>query len=281
MTLQDFTKRQDFLVCVDSDGCAMDTMTSKHQTAFCPRLIDVYDLHEADKDGLITKEWMRLNLYSATRGVNRFKGLAHTLEFLHQNGVDIPGRDVVQNWVANAPVLSNDALKEAIAQGGGAPLEKALEWSLAVNATVADMSAAGDSHPFPGCKEALETICLLADTAVVSAANSEAVVEEWNRCGIAESMDLLMGQDAGSKAYCLQELSKKGYGKDRILMCGDALGDLDAAKKAGTLFYPILVGREAESWKRLVSEAFPKFLMGAYAGAYEEGLIAEQKKILA
>lgn len=279
--LSEFQKRHDHLVCVDSDGCAMDTMTSKHETAFCPRLIDVYGLHEVDKDGLITKEWMRLNLYSATRGVNRFKGLAHTLIFLHEHGVEVPGREEVVAWVNGAKVLSNDALKEAIANGGGAPLEKALEWSLAVNATVAEMSAAGNSHPFPGCKEALEHLRPHCDTAVVSAANSEAVEEEWTRCGIAKSMDLLMGQDAGSKAFCLQELSKKGYGKDHILMCGDALGDLDAARKAGTLFYPILVGQEAESWQRLTEEAFPRFLAGTYAGEYEESLIAEQKKILA
>ncbi len=279
--LSEFQKKKDFLVCVDSDGCAMDTMTSKHETAFCPRLIDVYGLHEVDRDGLITKEWMRLNLYSATRGVNRFKGLAHTLEFLHEHGVEIPGREEVAAWVSGAKVLSNDALKEAIAQGGGAPLEKALEWSLAVNATVAQMSAADDSHPFPGCKETLERLRPYCDTAVVSAANSEAVDEEWKRCGIAASMDLLMGQDSGSKAFCLQELVKKGYGKDHILMCGDALGDLDAAQKAGTLFYPILVGREAESWARLTEEAFPRFLAGTYAGEYEASLIREQKKILA
>lgn len=68
-----FTPKKEWLVCVDSDGCAMDTMDSKHHQAFCPQLIRVYGLEEYA--GLITPHWMEVNLYSRTRGVNRFKGL--------------------------------------------------------------------------------------------------------------------------------------------------------------------------------------------------------------
>lgn len=71
-----FTPKKEWLVCVDSDGCAMDTMDSKHHQAFCPQLIRVYGLEEYA--GLITPHWMEVNLYSRTRGVNRFKGLAAT-----------------------------------------------------------------------------------------------------------------------------------------------------------------------------------------------------------
>ena len=41
---------------------------------------------------------------------------------------------------------------------------------------------------------------------------------------------------------------EKGYPPDHVLMCGDAPGDLSAAEKNGVFYYPILVGREAESW---------------------------------
>lgn len=276
ITLETFQKSKDYLFCADSDGCAMDTMTSKHETAFCPRLIDTYALgaHAA----LVTKEWMRLNLYSATRGVNRFKGLVHTMRFLRARGVEMAGADDVLAWAEGAKVLSNDALRAAITSGGGAGLEKALEWSLAVNETVAGMS--GESHPFGGCRETLALIHEKADAAVVSAANSEAVYEEWGRCGLAPHMDLLMGQDAGSKAHCLKVLSGKGYAADHVLMAGDALGDLDAAQEAGALFFPILVGHEDESWARLRDEGFERFLTGAFAGAYQDALLAGQRAIL-
>lgn len=276
MTLDAFEKHKDFLFCADSDGCAMDTMTSKHETAFCPRLIDTYGLH--GHAALVTDEWMRLNLYSATRGINRFKGLAHMMEFLMERGIELEGSAEYLSWVRTAPLLSNDTLRAAIGAGAGRGLSKALEWSLAVNETVAGMGDA--SQPFPGCREALALAHSRADTAVVSAANSGAVFEEWERCALAPHMDLLMGQDSGSKAFCLKTLAAKGYADGHILMAGDALGDLDAARQAGALFFPILVGREAESWERLKTEGFARFLSGAYAGGYEESLIAEQKEIL-
>ena len=116
-----FTPKKEWLVCVDSDGCAMDTMDSKHHQAFCPQLIRVYGLEEYA--GLITPHWMEVNLYSRTRGVNRFKGLAATMRMLAEHGVRVPGADELCAWVEKAPKLSNPALEEAVAAGGGAGLQ--------------------------------------------------------------------------------------------------------------------------------------------------------------
>ena len=220
-----FTPKKEWLVCVDSDGCAMDTMDSKHHQAFCPQLIRVYGLEEYA--GLITPHWMEVNLYSRTRGVNRFKGLAATMRMLAEHGVRVPGADELCAWVEKAPKLSNPALEEAVAAGGGAGLQKALEWSRAVNAAIAAMG--DDSRPFPGCREALAAIHVLTDTAVVSSANSEALAEEWTRHGLVQHMDVVLGQDAGTKEACLSALSAKGYAPGHVLMVGDALGDLAAA----------------------------------------------------
>ena len=53
--LTDFVKRREFLVCLDSDGCVMDTVRIKHTTVFCPELIRVFSLdEEAD---YITAAW--------------------------------------------------------------------------------------------------------------------------------------------------------------------------------------------------------------------------------
>ena len=35
-----FQKQKDFLVCVDSDGCAMDTMDIKHFRCFGPCMVE-------------------------------------------------------------------------------------------------------------------------------------------------------------------------------------------------------------------------------------------------
>ena len=67
-------------------------------------------------------------------------------------------------------------------------------------------------------------------------------------------------------------LRKMGYEPGRILMVGDAPGDRDAAEKNGVRFYPILVGHEGESWKRLLEEAFPKLLAGSFDAEYQKEL---------
>ena len=85
-----FTPKKEWLVCVDSDGCAMDTMDSKHHQAFCPQLIRVYGLEEYA--GLITPHWMEVNLYSRTRGVNRFKAKSVGMEPRRQRGHRRHGR---------------------------------------------------------------------------------------------------------------------------------------------------------------------------------------------
>ncbi len=271
-----FVPHKEWLVCVDSDGCAMDTMDSKHHTAFCPELIRVYGL-EAYAD-IITPYWMEVNLYSRTRGVNRFKGLAATLHMLEQRGVCVPHAQELIHWADTAPKLSNPALEQAVAAGGGEGLAQALEWSRAVNAAVAAMG--DDSKPFPGCAGALARVHEYADTAVVSSANSEALAEEWTRHRLADHMDVVLGQDAGTKEACLTALSAKGYAAKHVLMVGDALGDLAAAQHAGALFYPILVGSEEMSWNRLVDEALPRFLAGTFDGDYQEMLLKEQRAIL-
>lgn len=44
--LTDYRKQKDFLVCVDSDGCAMDTMDVKHIRCFGPCMVAEWGLEE-------------------------------------------------------------------------------------------------------------------------------------------------------------------------------------------------------------------------------------------
>ena len=72
VTIDEFKKSKEFLVCVDSDGCAMDTMEVKHRKCFAPKAIEVWELENIEKRFL--EIWNNVNLYSKTRGINRFKG---------------------------------------------------------------------------------------------------------------------------------------------------------------------------------------------------------------
>ena len=261
--LDDFKRNHSFAVCVDSDGCAMDTMNIKHIRCFGPCMVAEWGL-EAWRDEILTR-WNEINLYSGTRGINRFKGLAMALGEINARYTPINGIEELRAWTDTAAELSNDAVgKEAVRH----PIfGKALAWSRAVNRSIEALPQE-EVKPFAGVKEALAAAHERADVIVVSSANPEAVRDEWRRFGLLEHVDLLCTQEMGSKAYCISRLKEKGYGA--ILMCGDAPGDEAAAAQNGVLYFPILVNREAESWKQFTEEALSRFLEGSYAGAYQE-----------
>ena len=108
------------------------------------------------------------------------------------------------------------------------------------------------------------------DVAIVSSANLGAVLDEWKLYGLLEHTDIVLAQDAGSKAFCIGELLKKGYAADHVLMCGDAPGDQDAAKKNGVFYYPILVRHEKESWAEFTETALARLVDSTYGGEYQE-----------
>ena len=266
--LQHFVKNREYLVCVDSDGCAMDTMDIKHFRCFGPCMVEEWGLEEWAQP--ILARWNEINLYTMTRGVNRFKGLAMALDEINAQYTAIEGLDELKAWAASAPELSNGALEKALPAAQGPCLAKALSWSKKVNAAINALPES-EKKPFDGAAAGLAAAHAAADVAVVSSANREAVEEEWARCGLLGSVDVLCCQDAGSKAACIAQLKAKGYAPDHILMVGDAPGDKAAAEKNGVWFYPILVRHEAESWTELVSTALARLTSGAYA-PYGEAL---------
>jgi phosphoglycolate phosphatase-like HAD superfamily hydrolase len=267
MTLKDFKKTHDYLICVDSDGCAMDTMDIKHFRCFGPCMVEEWGLEQWAQP--ILSRWNDINLYTMTRGINRFKGLALALREIDGKYRRIDGVDELERWVASAPALSNDGVKAAIEAGGGEVLSKALSWSMKVNEIINALPF-DVKKPFGGVLEGLKYAHGLADIAIVSSANLQAVEEEWALCGLLDHVDILLAQNVGSKAFCIQELLKKGYDNDKVLMTGDAPGDLDAAKSNGVLYYPILVRHEKESWAEFRETAVGKLTSGGYSGAYQQ-----------
>lgn len=252
---------------MDSDGCAMDTMDIKHIRCFGPCMVEEWGLEQWKTE--ILDRWNEINLYTMTRGINRYKGLSMALQEIDQRYQPIEDLDTLAEWAKNSPELSNGALQAAIDQKDSISLKKALAWSKAVNNSINQLSEE-EKRPFEGVKEALACAREKADVAIVSSANLDAVLEEWERFGLLKYTDIVLAQDAGSKAYCIGELLKAGYEKDHVLMCGDAPGDLKAAEQNGVFYYPILVRREKESWDEFRESALGKLLEGSYEGAYQQ-----------
>ena len=269
-----FERKHDYLVCVDSDGCVMDTMNCKHFHCFGPCMVTEWGLEEWQAE--ILDRWNVINLFSMTRGINRFKGLSMALKEIDGKYKKITGVDALVHWADTAPALSNDGVAKAAAEAADADaklvFEKALNWSKAVNAAIVELPEEL-KVPYAGAYEGLAAAHQFADVAMVSSANRDAVEEEWGKFGLLEHTDIVLAQDIGSKAACIAAMLKFGYDLDKVVMVGDAPGDCDAAEKNNVYYYPILVNHEKESWDEAIAVAFGKLQAGEYA---EYG--AEMKK---
>ncbi len=266
-----FERKHEYLICVDSDGCVMDTMNCKHFHCFGPCLLDEWALEDWQEE--ILHRWNEINLFQMTRGINRFRALAQVLTEINDRYIPIVGVDGLRNWVDNAPALNNEELYSAILACQDLDtqlcLRKALAWSLAVNERVNRLPDEL-KRPFGGAKECLAAAHRLADVVMVSGANLEAVTEEWESFGLLRHTDMVLAQDVGTELRCIEKMLEFGYEPDHVLMIGDAPGDLEAAKKCGIWFYPILVNWEEESWEELEDVFLDVFLSGNYGSVQKE-----------
>lgn len=245
----EFTPKKRFLICVDSDGCAIDSMRIKHDSCFGRALIDVWELENYKEN--CHKIWNEINLYSKTRGINRFLGLLRALKRINDEIISIENLDDLANYIKGNDVYSNLSLSEYIKNNPSDLLEKCLKWSNLTNEYIKNLNNSNVIE-FPYVREQLRKMAQKADIAVVSSANYEAINTEWNRLGLSDYVDVCCTQEDGSKAKCIEKLIK-GYKLSNVIMVGDSLGDLGASRKNGIYFYPIEVNKEKESWKKIDS----------------------------
>jgi len=280
--LIDLKPNKDFFIGIDSDGCVFDTMEIKQKEAFCPMFIKHFNMQRISKYARET--WEFVNLYSKTRGINRFKALLRAFELL-QNRSEVIAREMhfldmtpLKEWVQNENKLSNSTLQSYALEKNNWVINKTLEWSIEVNKVIAEIVF--DIPPFPFVKDSLTKMKDKADLMVVSQTPVEALVREWEEHNIKDFVRIIAGQEYGTKSEHIKYAAKGKYDDDNILMIGDAPGDLSAAKSNGVLFYPINPGHEDESWKRFYDESLDKFLNGTYKGEYEDLLIKEFENLL-
>ncbi len=256
--------KKEYLICVDSDGCAMDTMDMKHLRCFGPCLVKEWGLETWELP--ILKKWNEMNLYTITRGINRFRGLANMLRIVHEDYCTVEGIEELEEWVDTSSELSNEVLEQ---KQDKRIFRKALSWSREVNRAI-DAIPMSKKRPFEGVKEALQDANSFADVVIVSSANRKAVMEEWEYHKLLLCVDRVMTQEDGKKAECIGQLLEEGYDRKNVLMVGDSKGDYEAAMKNGVSFYPILVCREKHSWRDFCNTALDKLRNGEYDGAYQE-----------
>ncbi|MCL1818084.1 MAG: HAD family hydrolase [Spirochaetaceae bacterium] len=280
--LKDLRAEKDFFIGIDSDGCVFDSMEPKQKECFCPAFINNFNLQCISR--YAREAWEFVNLYSQDRGCNRFHAVIKTLNLLRERkevqkrGAKIMELPVLKAWTQKESKLGNPTLKAELDRTGDPELKVVYRWSLDVNEAVEKIVRG--VPPFPLFRESLDKMRAKADVIVVSQTPTEALVREWAELGIDKLVRFIAGQELGTKSEHLGFAAKDKYPANKILMIGDAPGDLKAAKSVNALFYPVIPGSEDESWRRFHDEALDKFFGMSFEGAYQEGLLAEFKKSL-
>lgn len=287
--LINFKKTKDFLVAIDTDGCVSDNMNGKQMLIFHPHFMEFYNLWPIESYFREVAEYY--NLFSVHRGCNRFIAIQLVLKSLQERidvqerlsllKVELPDVTLVESFIEytkrNSLGLGNPSLEKFIDNENPTHLGlyKLLGWSEAVNRTFPHISA--KIPPFDDVERCLKLMSQHANIIIVSQTPYTDLADYWEKYGLVEYVALIAGQEMGTKAEHIQMAKEVGsYREDHILMIGDAMGDLKAIKANGGFFYPIVPGKETESWKTFY-ENFSDFLSGRYN---EKRLLLEFEKAL-
>ncbi len=281
--LREMKPQHEFLIAIDSDGCAFDSMEIKHKECFIPNFIKYFDLQPVSKYAREAAEFT--NLYSKWRGANRFISYTLALDLLKERPeviarhATIPELKGVRDWMKRESKLGNPTLTQEVEKTQDPDLKQALEWSLAVNESVANIVY--NVPPFPLVRESLLKISQWADVIVCSATPHEALVREWQEHDLAQYVRFIGGQEVGSKKEMIGIATAYGkYEKSKALMIGDAPGDMRAAKDNDILFFPINPDKEEKSWELFFNHDAEKFRSGGYTTEYEAERIAAFEELL-
>ncbi|MDF7822801.1 hypothetical protein P4B35_02145 [Pontiellaceae bacterium B12227] len=279
--LINFLPKFETFVGIDSDGCVFDTMEIKQKGHFHPAIIRHWGLEAIETQVRAAAEFTYL--YSPYRGLNRFLGLCKTMELLNdwpeaRDNAALPDPTDLHVYCDSGLPLSNATIQSEAERTGSTLLAEAYQWSVDLNEDI-DRNMP-DPPVFQGAEEALKLIAEKSDAIVVSQTQAVALLKDWYRDDLAQYVSVIAGPELGSKIDDFNMAAVDRYPADRILMMGDAPGDMAAAQAIGCNFFPINPGQEVQSWERFLDEGYSTFLDGGFSDDYQKQLIKEFKALL-
>ena len=264
-----------YLVAFDSDGTVFDSMERKQHRCFFPRFIQYFQLKPIED--IIRPIWDDVNLNSMHRGCNRYIAIMHVMEQLSvhpeivASKVVLPDFTHLHYWLSMNSKHSLESLMEFQKDHrSDETIRTLIAWSQTVDK---DLETRQFAKLFPSARQVLGYLKHKADVAVVSHTPQSLLHREWNHAGLASFAKNFYGQEKGTKTELLQQLVQQYPDKNSRLYVGDSMEDLESARKAGMLFFPIFPGNEEKNWNELLNRGLPRFFAGEYAGMYEDVLI--------
>lgn len=259
-------KNKRYLVCVDFDGSVMDTMDVKHIHCLGPAFMEVWGMEDRQEE--VLSYWNRINLYSDTRGMNRFRAFVMALR---EKGYawDMDGFAELEQWTKKTDLWTAASLKAFMDPLDSECCRKAYQWSELADQRFATLLET-QGRVFYGVAGVLKSLHQVADVAVISSEKREVADSLWTGRKLMEHVDMRLSAEDGTREHCLKMLLERGYETEDVLVVGSTQEDCLISGEMKTAFYPILAGQEVSSWRELKQTVMEKWVGGRYKADRQE-----------
>jgi phosphoglycolate phosphatase-like HAD superfamily hydrolase len=286
--LNNWDRKHDNVVFIDTDGCVLDNMWAKQVGVFHPLFIEMFGLKYIEPFFRIHAEFH--NLWGKTRGEDRFLAIQDILNSLLK---DTEAKSIVQLELFLRIKKSVDAYIQWIDDNDnqklGVPslttyhkqngtdyiITILLAWAEAVNRTFEYTTI--KMPPFNYVKETIEKISEHADILVISSTPYGDLKMWWENVGLKQYLTTIGSKEMGAKVELIRLVMKSGgYEINRSIMIGDGGKDKSSALDNNILFLGTIPGKEEQIWQESIDKVFTPLFNNNYKGSeYEKKNIEE------
>ena len=286
--LNNWDRKHDNVVFIDTDGCVLDNMWAKQIGVFHPLFIEMFGLKNIELFFRIHAEFH--NLWGKTRGEDRFLAIQDSLNSLLN---DREAKKVFQldhimrikrsvdayiQWIDDNDdqKLGGPSLTRFHRQNGTDYMTTILlAWSEAVNRSFEFTTL--KMPPFKHVKETIMEISKNADILVISATPYNDLRMWWENAGLKQYLTSIGSKEIGTKAEMIRIVMKNAeYDPNHSIMIGDGGKDKTSAYDNSILFLGTVPGKEEQIWKESINNVFNSLFNGVYKGSeYEKNNIEE------
>jgi hypothetical protein len=272
-------RREDSLLVISGEGSLFDLGSSLVEGIHLP----LFEKHfgVVQPRPILEESLRHLALRTRFRGAGKYRLLSALLDLLSRHPRVLKPDPLwkktslaIDSWLGTAPFSASLSLERIVASRGelGRLLGPVLAWSSALRLCLACLPV---QPVWKALKTSMELLPRSTEVAVITGLPTKLVSDSWKRAALLRYPARLW-EDRGfqrgpilaahiGQAASLDESEKTlpaRFGEGRVLLVGDAPGDLGLARSLGAVFFPLLRGREEEGWDRLSREILIPFSEG-------------------
>lgn len=240
------------LVVVESEGAVFDSLAFRHEHGYLPAFVGRF-AWGADP-AVCARIWRAVALRSRLRGEDPLVLLPVALRLLNGRYPSVRRAAVARSLEVRASAPGPAGAKADRTEDPAWRLAR--DWLSMAEGLLRD---AGPSEAFPEAREFLARLVAgspRSDVLVHSRLPEALALHRWEMAGMGGCFGRIAGRERGDMTEYLRSALDSGYDVRPMLVIGSCRSSWVAAQASGARFYPIIPGKEGESWKALASGAF-------------------------